>query len=235
MGSRLAVLRAGRRAEVGGPGARDDLLAAFHCLALGLRCEVAALLAPDLLSGLSGSLEDLFGPASCTGLQEVLDLELDALAVGGLAPGVGPRLEVQQAAADVLQRALARGHGLQGVADGVQQLAHALHDVLAGDDVPRAAHHEILNDRADDPGRQQLPEEEVADELHVGQGPGLTHLPSMLQLLKIHLLVLQGLGWRPQHGLKFVLAAVQQGALERHRFAAARSGELGQLALEPVD
>mmetsp|Transcript_96882 Transcript_96882/g.250596 ORF Transcript_96882/g.250596 Transcript_96882/m.250596 type:complete len:411 (+) Transcript_96882:534-1766(+) len=220
--------------EVRGPRACDDVLGAVHGLARGA---VASGVLPDLLLGLGRRLEGLHDPAGVLRVEQVLDLELDPLGVDALTLLVLLLLEVHEAAADLLDRLLAGPHGVERVADGVQQLADALHDVLRRELVGVVAHRQVLHHGADDPRGEQLAQEEVADELHVRQDPFLALHLLELHLLRIHAfrLLLAQLERVRVHGLELVLDDVQERGLEGHRLAAVGRGELGHLSLQSED
>mmetsp|Transcript_100012 Transcript_100012/g.291723 ORF Transcript_100012/g.291723 Transcript_100012/m.291723 type:complete len:200 (+) Transcript_100012:251-850(+) len=125
------------------PSTSNDLLGAIDALAGRLRLDVSVLLVANLLLGLGRGLEHLLRPAGRASVQEVLDPKLDPLAIGALAALVGAGLEIGQAAADLRHGSFASRHGLKGVADGVQELADAFHDVLAGQRVHIVAHGQV--------------------------------------------------------------------------------------------
>mmetsp|Transcript_45241 Transcript_45241/g.131036 ORF Transcript_45241/g.131036 Transcript_45241/m.131036 type:complete len:211 (+) Transcript_45241:476-1108(+) len=98
------------------------------------------------------------------------------------------------------------------------------------------AQRELLDDRADDPRREHLPQEEVPDEFHVGKQAVLGLLAAPLQLLGIILLdfLARGLQCGRQR-LEFLLAHVEEQGLEGLRLAPVGGRKLGEGRLDPKD
>mmetsp|Transcript_44532 Transcript_44532/g.115189 ORF Transcript_44532/g.115189 Transcript_44532/m.115189 type:complete len:270 (-) Transcript_44532:1337-2146(-) len=230
-----AVFPGGRR-DVHGSLSNHNLLGHVHVAASRLRCQGLVLVQADLLLGLRRGLEGLPRPAVPPDLKEVLDVELDPLRVRALALGVCALLQVQQAPAHLAQRMLARGHGLQGVAYVHEELARALHDVLLRQHIRLVAERQLLDDRANHLCRQQLPEEQVTDEFHIGEHAALGPRALELELPGVHrgevlLARLQGGG----KCLELRLADVQEHRLESYGLAAVSRRELWEGCLEAED
>mmetsp|Transcript_77252 Transcript_77252/g.238474 ORF Transcript_77252/g.238474 Transcript_77252/m.238474 type:complete len:420 (-) Transcript_77252:382-1641(-) len=213
--------------DVPGPLAGDDDLATPDLLPASQRNELALLLQADLLLRLRHAAEDLAHPSGSPRIEKVLDGKLDPLAVHPSAVRPLSLLQIQQAPRHLDERLLARWHGLECMPDGHQQLHCALDHVLLGHPRCVVAEGELLNHRADDASGEQLPQEEVPDELHVCQHSVLPPLPPELELLGVvplQVLVHRREGRR--QGLKLVLAYVEEHGLEGQRLAPVRAGEL---------
>mmetsp|Transcript_108896 Transcript_108896/g.347333 ORF Transcript_108896/g.347333 Transcript_108896/m.347333 type:complete len:204 (+) Transcript_108896:75-686(+) len=170
--------------------AGDDHLPALDLPAMRL-CDMVALLLPaDLLLGPCHSTEDLPSPPGHANVQDVLDCKLDPPGVCRTASRATPLLEVQKPATDLGNGLLADGHCLQRVPHRHQQLHNALDAIGLRQTVLIVAvgERELLDDCCDDAGGKYLPEEEVADDLHVGKQAVLGLLAAVLELLVIALL-----------------------------------------------
>mmetsp|Transcript_56927 Transcript_56927/g.123875 ORF Transcript_56927/g.123875 Transcript_56927/m.123875 type:complete len:629 (-) Transcript_56927:184-2070(-) len=220
--------------EVRRPCACDHVLGAIGSLARG---GIARGVLLDLVLGLRRGLEGLHDPAGVLRVQEVLNLELDALGVALGALLVLLLLQVHEATAHLLDRLLARGHGIQRVADGVEKLADALHHVLRGQPVRFVAHGQVLHDGTNDPRGQQLTQEEVTNELHVRKDARLAlgHQEVDLVLLLASNLLLRELKRISLHGFELVLTDVEERRLEGNRLAAVGRRVLREGRLEAED
>mmetsp|Transcript_18699 Transcript_18699/g.48020 ORF Transcript_18699/g.48020 Transcript_18699/m.48020 type:complete len:373 (-) Transcript_18699:133-1251(-) len=203
---------------------------------LGL--QVPLLLHADLLLGLGTALERLRHPVRRSGLEEILHHEHHPLAVSGLALNIA-HLQIEEPIANQLQSLESCRQLLQRVPDVHQQLAGALDGMLLGHVVGGLlrAQDELADDGADHLGREELAEEEVSDELHVG-AHAILPLPALeLDVLRIHVLralVRRRVGSRHQL-LELVLANVQNRRLEGHGLSTARRRELREDRLQAED
>mmetsp|Transcript_12591 Transcript_12591/g.31737 ORF Transcript_12591/g.31737 Transcript_12591/m.31737 type:complete len:602 (-) Transcript_12591:1009-2814(-) len=170
----------------------------------------------DLLLGLGRLLEDLLLPRVLPQIQQVLDLELYPLAEGGRAVRGGAALELHQAGRELRHQQLAVLRSVEGVTDRLQQLANTLDHVLLRQALLDT--DKVMHDLTDDFHGQQLSQEEIADEFHVGQHFVLAflHLDPQVVWRQLALFLLRGFERRGQV-LKLVLARVQQHTCERLR------------------
>mmetsp|Transcript_19719 Transcript_19719/g.43574 ORF Transcript_19719/g.43574 Transcript_19719/m.43574 type:complete len:723 (+) Transcript_19719:163-2331(+) len=226
-----------RRREVDGALSRDHPLGDRRVDAAGLGIQVPLLLQSDLLLGLRSALEDLHGPARRARVEEVLNHEDDALAIDALAIVRLAGLQLEQPAADELKGLMARRQLLQRVADVREELAGALYGVILGNVVRvLGAQDQLHDDRADHLGGEQLAEEEVADELHVGAHALLPLAAQVLDLIRVLVLLLVICHLRGGHQLlELVLANVQHRGLEGHWLPTVRRWELGEDGLQAED
>mmetsp|Transcript_42099 Transcript_42099/g.136236 ORF Transcript_42099/g.136236 Transcript_42099/m.136236 type:complete len:440 (+) Transcript_42099:68-1387(+) len=162
--------------KVGSPARKHQLATAGpsqHALA-----QVALLIEPDLLLRLRAGLEGLLRPTRGPSVLQVLDHELNPLAVDQLAVRTLGALDGLQSMKDLLDHRLTVRQGLQCEADGHQELHGALQGELMGHLTPAAiTEHQLSAHGSDHLGGKQLAQEEVSEKLHVGAHTVLT-LPS---------------------------------------------------------
>mmetsp|Transcript_2836 Transcript_2836/g.6801 ORF Transcript_2836/g.6801 Transcript_2836/m.6801 type:complete len:267 (-) Transcript_2836:29-829(-) len=176
----------------------------------------ALCLLTHCILGLRLLLEELLHPLVFAQLQESVDLELNALAVSVLAIVAHPG-QVFQACREGVHQRLALLCLIKSVANGLEKLAHALDHVLFGQRVLSLLDaNQVVDDLADDLHSQQLSEEKVPNELHVGKhlALALLHLKvqvlGRLELLSVLVCRLE-CGWK---ALELVLHCVEQHASE---------------------
>mmetsp|Transcript_70036 Transcript_70036/g.163889 ORF Transcript_70036/g.163889 Transcript_70036/m.163889 type:complete len:504 (-) Transcript_70036:965-2476(-) len=170
----------------------------------------------DCVLGLRLLLEELLHPLGLAQVQESVDLELNALAVGMLAVVAHPG-QVFQACREGVHQRLALLRLIKSEADGLEKLAHALDHMLFGQRVFSLLDaNQVVDDLADDLHSQQLSEEKVADELHVGKhlALALLHLEvkifGRLELLAVLVCRLEC----GRKALELILHCVEQHASE---------------------
>mmetsp|Transcript_34867 Transcript_34867/g.91188 ORF Transcript_34867/g.91188 Transcript_34867/m.91188 type:complete len:571 (+) Transcript_34867:244-1956(+) len=210
--------------EVVGPLARDHPLDARG--ARPLAAEVPLLVEPNLLHGFRTALEELPGPASAAGVQDVLYHKLDALAVAALPLQRGkPGASLGEGLPGNRQR-----RRLHGVAHGHEELAGALDRHIGRHAGGLVAEEKGARQGAHHTHRQQVAQEEVAYELHVGERAAL---PGLLELLAV-----DGRLRRRARGLEvfeLTLDGVQQRRPEGHGLAALGGREFLKRGLERED
>eukprot|EP00443_Scrippsiella_acuminata_P109506 CAMPEP_0115683146 /NCGR_PEP_ID=MMETSP0272-20121206/58232_1 /TAXON_ID=71861 /ORGANISM="Scrippsiella trochoidea, Strain CCMP3099" /LENGTH=233 /DNA_ID=CAMNT_0003122569 /DNA_START=297 /DNA_END=999 /DNA_ORIENTATION=- len=173
-----------------------------------------------------------FSSTVVPGVQEISQHKLDPLAVVAFAFRVARRLQLPDPTEDLLKHGAARGVRLEGETYGHEQLTGALQGVLLWHPAGGVTKHELAAHAADDLGGEQLPQEEVADELHVGAETVPPLLPELLEVVvRPALAGIEG----GDELLELVLADIKHRGFESDRLAAIRGRELGEGGLQAKD